>query len=150
MDQPPVAGVFATTEHSRALGERSAARRASRLRARAECVLPNGDESSPQRLAAPGPPRGERLALSPAPVPVSHRASRASPPAWLPAARNEWLLMAVTALEIVRRQLTRSTHRIFSLPVLVLMPHSGCNCRCVMCDIWKANSDRRLLTEDDV
>ncbi len=29
------------------------------------------------------------------------------------------------------------THTIESLPVLVLNPYSRCNCRCVMCDIWK-------------
>ncbi len=29
-----------------------------------------------------------------------------------------------------------------SLPVIVLYPHSRCNCRCVMCDIWK-ETDRR-------
>lgn len=27
-----------------------------------------------------------------------------------------------------------------SLPVLILCPHSRCNCRCVMCDIWKTDS----------
>jgi MoaA/NifB/PqqE/SkfB family radical SAM enzyme len=36
------------------------------------------------------------------------------------------------------------------LPVLVLFPHSRCNCRCVMCDIWKADRDRRELTEADL
>jgi len=28
-----------------------------------------------------------------------------------------------------------------SLTTIVLMPHSRCNCRCVMCDIWKANRE---------
>ena len=37
-----------------------------------------------------------------------------------------------------------------TIPVLVLFPHSGCNCHCVMCDIWKANRDRRELTEADL
>ena len=27
-----------------------------------------------------------------------------------------------------------------SLPVLVLYPHARCNCRCVMCDIWKTDT----------
>jgi Fe-coproporphyrin III synthase len=45
----------------------------------------------------------------------------------------------LSPIEIARRQLTITTHRIHTLPVLVLMPHSRCNCRCVMCDIWKAN-----------
>src|SRR5262249_3520236 len=31
-------------------------------------------------------------------------------------------------------------HRVDELPILILYPHSRCNCRCVMCDIWKADS----------
>jgi MoaA/NifB/PqqE/SkfB family radical SAM enzyme len=56
----------------------------------------------------------------------------------------------VSALETLRRQATRSTHRIHSLPQLVLMPHSSCNCRCVMCDIWKANAMKRELSREDL
>ena len=41
-------------------------------------------------------------------------------------------------------------HKINSLPMIVLILHSGCNCKCVMCDIWKANSDRRELSEQDI
>lgn len=37
-----------------------------------------------------------------------------------------------------------------SLPVLVLFPHSRCNCRCVMCDIWRANRDLRELSVSDL
>ncbi len=57
---------------------------------------------------------------------------------------------AVSAVEMLRRQATRSTHRIHSLPQLVLMPHSRCNCRCLMCDIWQANSLKRELTREDL
>lgn len=32
-----------------------------------------------------------------------------------------------------------TNQRVASVPVLSLMPHSRCNCRCVMCDIWRAN-----------
>ena len=53
-------------------------------------------------------------------------------------------------MESLRRQATRVTHRIHSLPQLVLMPHSRCNCRCVMCDIWQANADKRELTREDL
>jgi MoaA/NifB/PqqE/SkfB family radical SAM enzyme len=56
----------------------------------------------------------------------------------------------VSTAEVVRRQMTRTSHRMLSLPILVLMPHGGCNCRCVMCDIWKANQERRLLTREDL
>ena len=47
---------------------------------------------------------------------------------------------------MLKRLLTLATHRIYSLPVIVLMPHSSCNCRCVMCDIWKANHDKREIS----
>ena len=36
---------------------------------------------------------------------------------------------------------------ITSLPVVVLYPHSRCNCRCLMCDIWKG-TDRREIGLD--
>lgn len=26
------------------------------------------------------------------------------------------------------------------------MPHSRCNCRCIMCDIWKANAEKKELS----
>lgn len=35
------------------------------------------------------------------------------------------------------------------LPILILYPHSRCNCRCVMCDIWRAK-DRTEITASDV
>jgi Fe-coproporphyrin III synthase len=59
-------------------------------------------------------------------------------------------MTSVSTLESLRRQATRSTHRIHSLPMLVLMPHSSCNCRCVMCDIWKANAMKRELSREDM
>lgn len=34
-----------------------------------------------------------------------------------------------------------------SLPVLILCPHSRCNCRCMMCNIWKDVSGNELSTE---
>ncbi len=46
---------------------------------------------------------------------------------------------------MIKRLLTLATHRIYSLPVIVLMPHSSCNCRCVMCDIWKANHNKKEI-----
>jgi Fe-coproporphyrin III synthase len=35
-----------------------------------------------------------------------------------------------------------------SLPVLILYPHSRCNCRCVMCDIWKTDSTQEISAAD--
>jgi Fe-coproporphyrin III synthase len=34
------------------------------------------------------------------------------------------------------------------MPVLVLSPHSRCNCRCLMCDIWKGTDAREISAED--
>ena len=36
---------------------------------------------------------------------------------------------------------------IHSLPVLILYPHARCNCRCVMCDIWKRTDADELAPE---
>ena len=49
-----------------------------------------------------------------------------------------------------KRYRTLQTHRITALPIVILMPHSACNCRCVMCDIWKDNKNLKQLTEQDV
>lgn len=53
-------------------------------------------------------------------------------------------------VEIAKRQLSLGTHKIFSLPIVILMPHSACNCRCVMCDIWKANKNKQEITREDL
>jgi Fe-coproporphyrin III synthase len=53
-------------------------------------------------------------------------------------------------VSVVKRRLTLSTDRIYALPVVVLMPHSACNCRCVMCDIWLANRNKRELSREDL
>jgi Fe-coproporphyrin III synthase len=56
----------------------------------------------------------------------------------------------VQPAELLARALTLATDRIFALPIVVLMPHSRCNCRCVMCDIWRANDAKRELTPEDL
>lgn len=35
-----------------------------------------------------------------------------------------------------------------SLPVLILNPHSRCNCRCTMCDIWKTTTAQEISVHD--
>lgn len=52
--------------------------------------------------------------------------------------------------EIARRARSRVSGRIESLPILALSVHSACNCRCVMCDIWKANADKREIGFDEL
>ena len=59
--------------------------------------------------------------------------------------------MNITSLyQTFKRYRTLQTHRITSLPIAILMPHSACNCRCVMCDIWKGNHQLKQLTEADI
>jgi MoaA/NifB/PqqE/SkfB family radical SAM enzyme len=49
---------------------------------------------------------------------------------------------------MVARLATLLTDRIYNLPIIVLMPHSRCNCRCIMCDIWKANHNKTEIAAD--
>ena len=38
--------------------------------------------------------------------------------------------------------------RLTALPILILNVHSRCNCRCVMCDIWKREANDELRAQD--
>src|SRR5271170_7791381 len=40
------------------------------------------------------------------------------------------------------------TPTLTSLPILILNAHSLCNCRCVMCDIWKRDTKEQIRAED--
>lgn len=55
-----------------------------------------------------------------------------------------------TLYHTYKRYRTLQTDRISALPIVILMPHSACNCRCVMCDIWKDNQNLKQLTEEDI
>ena len=37
-----------------------------------------------------------------------------------------------------------AAHRVRVLPVLVIFPHNQCNCRCVMCDIWRIREAQEI------
>src|SRR3954452_7797952 len=50
----------------------------------------------------------------------------------------------------IQRYRTLQTHKISALPIVILMPHSACNCKCIMCDIWKDNKNLKQLTESDI
>jgi Fe-coproporphyrin III synthase len=52
--------------------------------------------------------------------------------------------------QTIKRYRTLQTGIITALPIVILMPHSACNCRCVMCDIWKDNKNLKQLTENDI
>src|ERR1700756_3565286 len=59
-------------------------------------------------------------------------------------------MITETLYQTYKRYRTLQTHKIFALPIVILMPHSACNCRCVMCDIWKGNNNLKQLTENDI
>lgn len=56
----------------------------------------------------------------------------------------------VSPIDIAKRRLSLSSDRIRALPLVDLMPHGRCDCRCVMCDVWKADHDGGELTEEDL
>jgi Fe-coproporphyrin III synthase len=47
-----------------------------------------------------------------------------------------------------REEGTSALHAIHELPVLVVHAHSSCNCRCIMCDIWKTQEGRAFRGGD--
>lgn len=56
------------------------------------------------------------------------------------------LLNEQEALEL--QQSFDGQHVVRSLPVLVVHAHSSCNCRCVMCDIWKTRPGTAFRAQD--
>ncbi len=54
------------------------------------------------------------------------------------------------SIDTIKRMYSLKSNKIVSLPIVILMPHSRCNCRCVMCDIWKGNNNVKQLEESDV
>lgn len=60
------------------------------------------------------------------------------------------MMAAQSLYHTFKRYRTLQTHRISALPIIILMPHSACNCRCAMCDIWKDNKNLKQLTEEDI
>ena len=53
-------------------------------------------------------------------------------------------------LHTIHRYKSLYSNRITALPIVILMPHSACNCRCIMCDIWKDNKNLRQLNKNDI
>jgi Fe-coproporphyrin III synthase len=60
------------------------------------------------------------------------------------------MTLAHSLYDTYKRYRTLQSDRIHALPIVILMPHSACNCRCVMCDIWKDNRNLKQLTEKDI
>lgn len=60
------------------------------------------------------------------------------------------MTIAASLYHRFKRYRTLQTGHISTLPIVILMPHSACNCQCVMCDIWKDNKNLKQLTEKDI
>src|SRR5580692_9132616 len=43
-----------------------------------------------------------------------------------------------------QKKLDLDVHRVRSTPVVVLSPHNQCNCRCMMCDIWRIREPQEI------
>jgi MoaA/NifB/PqqE/SkfB family radical SAM enzyme len=41
-----------------------------------------------------------------------------------------------------------AAHQIRKMPVVVISPHNQCNCRCVMCDIWRIRESKEITPAD--
>jgi MoaA/NifB/PqqE/SkfB family radical SAM enzyme len=59
-------------------------------------------------------------------------------------------MTSTSLIHTVRRYRTLQSDVISALPIVILMPHSACNCRCVMCDIWKDNHHLRQLNVENL
>ena len=57
-------------------------------------------------------------------------------------------LIALPDSSLARPHPASSPHRIQALPILVLFPHNRCNCRCMMCDIWRIRQVREITVQD--
>jgi MoaA/NifB/PqqE/SkfB family radical SAM enzyme len=90
---------------------------------------------------------GSRPALRSHPL-VGRTVASATTPAAHPAAAVSWQM--VSPIDMAKRRLSLSTDRIRALPVVELTPHGRCDCRCVMCDVWKADEHHRELSEADL
>jgi Fe-coproporphyrin III synthase len=59
-------------------------------------------------------------------------------------------MLTQSLYQTFKRYRSLQTDKISALPIVILMPHSACNCRCIMCDIWKDNKNLKQLTENDI
>jgi Fe-coproporphyrin III synthase len=58
------------------------------------------------------------------------------------------VLEFVTEKTTVTRRHSDDPHSVQNVPVLVVHAHSSCNCRCLMCDIWKTGSSKSFQLHD--
>ena len=49
---------------------------------------------------------------------------------------------------VASRQPVQLASQLTSMPILILNVHSHCNCRCIMCDIWKRETHEQVRASD--
>ena len=54
--------------------------------------------------------------------------------------------MSVVSISIPRESVepSVSAHQVRTMPVVVISPHNRCNCRCMMCDIWRIRETKEI------
>ena len=57
-------------------------------------------------------------------------------------------MTTLVSISAPREASALAAHQIHALPVLVVFPHNRCNCRCVMCDIWRVREAREITPSD--
>lgn len=60
------------------------------------------------------------------------------------------MLLKKLNIDTIKRFVTLKTDRIFTLPIIILMPYGHCNCKCLMCNIWKGEKKSEKLNIDEV
>jgi len=56
--------------------------------------------------------------------------------------------MNSSPLALLAQDALQVNHRIRALPILILLPHNRCNCRCLMCDIWRMRQAKEITAAD--
>jgi MoaA/NifB/PqqE/SkfB family radical SAM enzyme len=58
------------------------------------------------------------------------------------------VLALIIEKTIIARRVSDDPHYVQNLPVMVVHAHSSCNCRCLMCDIWKTSAGKALTIQE--
>src|SRR6202034_4626824 len=55
-------------------------------------------------------------------------------------------MMSMVSISIPGKsaEANRAAHQIHTMPVVVISPHNQCNCRCMMCDIWRIREAKEI------
>lgn len=57
-------------------------------------------------------------------------------------------MSALVSIGVAADPSAMAAHEVHTLPVLVIFPHNQCNCRCLMCDIWRIREAKEITPND--